>query len=121
LISTADGWRSWLVDDAAVAIAPHAAGTVVEDGMVRDVRIETVTHGRDIGFWWTDRDDPTSESFVRLAIMELPDGRSRLQISERPVATSASASIADTATADIAWDIRLLSLWLLALHCTVLA
>src|SRR6476619_4424034 len=37
LISTAEGWRSWLVDEAQLDVEPHAQGTATEDGVVRDV------------------------------------------------------------------------------------
>jgi uncharacterized protein YndB with AHSA1/START domain len=122
LISTVEGWSSWLVDDAdLVVIRPGSTGTAVEDGVVREVRIDSITEGRGIAFSWWDRDDPSSGSFVQLAIVDLPTGGSQLHITERFVgATSAEAMSMSTPTA-VAWDVRLVSLWLLALHSTVLA
>lgn len=113
LISTSEGWSSWLVDRAELDIAPESTGIAIEDGLVRDVRIDHVTEGRRIKFAWWDRDDPSSGSFVQLDIVELPDGRSQLHISEQFVGST-------TATA-MSWDVRMVSLWLLALHCTVMA
>jgi hypothetical protein len=121
LISTADGWRSWLVDETEVVVLPGAIGTAVEDGVVRDVRIDSMADGRSVEFSWWDRDDPTSGSFVQLAIVELPDGRSRLNITERFGAMSMSASMSMSISTEVAWDVRLVSLWLLALHSTVMA
>jgi hypothetical protein len=119
LISTVEGWTSWLVDEAALALVPDATGTAVDDGVVRDVRIDTVDDGRGIRFAWWDRDDPESASFVQLAIVELPEGRSRLHITEQFVGVSATTSVSSSAA--IGWDVKLVSLWLLALHCTVMA
>jgi hypothetical protein len=121
LISTAEGWSSWLVDDADVFVAPGATGTAVEDGVVRDVRIDTIDDRSGISFSWWDRDDPASGSFVQLAIVELPNGRSQLNITERFVGMSAAMSTSMPASIAVAWDVRLVSLWLLALHCTVMA
>jgi uncharacterized protein YndB with AHSA1/START domain len=121
LISTEDGWSSWLVDEAKVEITPDSAGTAVEDGVVRDVRIDSVSDGRSVNFSWWDRDDPTSGSFVQLAIVELPNGRSQLNITERFVGATAAMSASMSTSIAVAWDVRLVSLWLLALHSIVMA
>jgi uncharacterized protein YndB with AHSA1/START domain len=115
LISTSEGWSSWLVDQAELDIAAERTGTATQDGAVREVRIDDVTEGRQVSFVWWDRDDPSSRSYVQLDIVELPDGRSQLHIAEQ-FAGSATA----IATA-ISWDVRMVSLWLLALHSTVMA
>jgi hypothetical protein len=120
LISTASGWSSWLVDESDVVVAPGSIGTAIEDGVVRDVRIDSISDRRGINFSWWDHNDPSSGSFVQLAIVELPNGRSQLNITERFVgATAMSASMSTSTT--VAWDVRLVSLWLLALHSTVMA
>ena len=118
LISTADGWASWLVDDADIAVAPGATGTARYDGVERSVRIDTVTGGLRVGFSWWDRDDPTTGSYVQLEIVELAGHKSQLHITERFVGATAS-----TATSrSIAWDVRLVSLWLmLAVQSLVMA
>jgi hypothetical protein len=118
LISTAQGWSSWLVDDADVTISPGQAGTATDDGIERSVQIDDVDLGRGIGFSWWNRDDPTSVSHVQLDIVELPDNRSRLHVTEhfRPVTATTT-----TTTCSIAWDVRLVSLWLLALPFHVMA
>jgi hypothetical protein len=123
LISSAEGWSSWLVDDAQLAVDPDAEGTATEDGVVREVHINSVVDHRAISFSWWDRDDPSSASYVQLQIVELPDGRSQLHIAEQFVGASTNGTATATLSAEAAlsWDVRMVSLWLLALHCTVLA
>ena len=88
LISTADGWRSWLVDDTDVVVSPGATGTATEDGIERQVRVDLVHQRNSIGFSWWQRDDPSSGSYVQLDIVELPRGGSQLRISERFISTA---------------------------------
>ena len=119
LISTATGWTSWLVDEADVDIAPGAVGSAVEDGLVRQVRIDSVTEGRRIAFSWWNRDDPSSASYVQLDIVELPDDHSQLHISEQFRGSSATSCMS-SGTA-VSWDVRLVSLWLLIAQSAVMA
>ncbi|MGZ4771022.1 MAG: hypothetical protein ACXVLX_20630 [Ilumatobacteraceae bacterium] len=129
LLSTADGWRSWLVDDADIDIAPDAIGTVTNDGVERSVRIESVTTGRGVGLMWWHRDDPSTASYVQLDIVELPCGRSHLDITERflggttMTSTMMMSMTNASVTSSVAtrWDIALMSLWLLVLPSLVMA
>ncbi len=117
LISTAEGWCSWLVDDADLTIAPDSAGTATDDGVERSVRIDTVLDGRGVSFSWWHGDDPSSVSYVQLDIIELPAGGSRLHITERLQGSTAAMSCSVATT----WEVRLVSLWLLALQSSVMA
>ena len=119
LISSAAGWRSWLVDEADIDIATDSTGLATEDGAVREVRVDSVIERTRVDFTWWDRDNPTSRSFVQLEIVELPQGRSRLRVTERLVSPAPTATMSASAT--ISWDVRMVSLWLLALHSTVMA
>jgi uncharacterized protein YndB with AHSA1/START domain len=119
LISTPAGWKSWLVDDADVAITPAANGTAIDDGVERTVRIDSVIAGRTVGFSWWDREDPSSASHVQLKVVELPGGRSRLHITERFVGATASATM--STTAGVSWGVRIISLWLMAVQSFVMA
>ena len=122
LISTAEGWSSWLVDDAQLAVVPGSDGVATQDGARRAVHVQTVEEGRGVTFSWWDGDDPSSASFVRLDIVELPGGGSQLHISERLLGTTAGVAMHSVQTdIDVAWQVRFVSLWLLALHSTVLA
>lgn len=109
LVSTSQGWASWLVDDADITVAAGAHGTAEHDGVERSVRIDTVADRRGIEFSWWDHDDPASGSFVQLEVVALPGNRSHLHVTERFVGASASTVM----SASMAWDIRLVSLWLL--------
>ena len=115
LIATPEGWACWLVDDTDVDIAPDANGTATHDGVERAVRIDSVIDGHEICFSWWDRGDPSSTSFVRLDVVELPEGRSQLRITERFLGATASA----TMSCSVGWEVRLVSLWLRALPSLV--
>jgi uncharacterized protein YndB with AHSA1/START domain len=123
LISTPDGWKSWLVDDADIAIAPAASGTAMNDGVERTVQIDSVTTGRTVGFSWWDRADPSSASYVQLDVVALPGGRSQLHITERFLGgtASATANAAMSRTAGVSWEVRIISLWLMAVQSSVMA
>ncbi len=117
LISTAEGWSSWLVDDADITISPGESGTATDDGVERSVHIDDVDFGHRIEFSWWDRDDPATASYVQLDIVELPGHRSRLHITEQYRGATATT----TMSCSISWDVRLVSLWLLALPFHVMA
>ena len=123
LISTPDGWKSWLVDDADLVIAPAAGGTATNDGLLRSVRIDSVDAGRAVGFSWWDRDDPSSASYVQLDVVALPEGRSQLHVTERflGATSSATASATMSTTAGVSWEVRIISLWLMAVQSSVMA
>ena len=119
LISTQDGWRDWLVDDADVTIAAGSGGTVVDDQVERSVRIGTITDGHRIEFSWCEVGEASTTSYVQLEVVELPAGRSRLNITERFPSSTMTASMSAAVTTT--WDVRLVSLWLLALPFHVMA
>ena len=122
LISTPEGWSSWLVDDADLVVVPGSNGVATQDGARRAVHVQTVERGRGLTFSWWDADDPSSVSFVQLDIVELPFGGSQLHISERLLGATASVAMSSVRMdVDVAWQVRFVSLWLLALHSTVLA
>jgi uncharacterized protein YndB with AHSA1/START domain len=120
LLSTADGWSAWLVDHAEIDVAPAATGTAMADGIERAVRIESVVTGQGIGFTWWDRRDPSTASYVQLDIVELPHGRSHIDITERFVGTAASTTTTTRSMSSM-WDVALVSLWMLALPLLVMA
>src|SRR4051794_21049752 len=117
LISTADGWRGWLVDDADIDVSPGSSGSALDAGVRRDVRIDHVNDRCKVDFVWWERDEPSSKSYVQLEIVELPTGGSRLNVREQLVGANATMS----SSVDAWWQVRFVSLWLLALHSTVMA
>jgi hypothetical protein len=102
LISTPDGWSTWLVDGADMS--PDGDGTVVTDDAERIVHIEEMIIGIKVGFRWWDRHDPSSVSYVQLDVVELEGGRSLLRTSERFVGSLTMSGVQ--------WDVRMVSLWL---------
>lgn len=117
LISTAEGWREWLVDEADIDVHAGCEGSTSDAGIRRAVRIDQVRERRQVDFVWWERDEPSSRSYVQLEIVELPTGGSRLNVTERLSVSNATAST----SVDAWWQVRFVSLWLLALHSTVMA
>jgi hypothetical protein len=120
LLSTADGWSAWLVDHAEITITPDSTGFATTDGIERAVSIESVVVGRSVSFWWWDRADPSSASYVQLDLVELPHSRSHLDITERFVG-AVTATTATMCSVASKWDVALVSLWMLALPLLVMA
>ncbi|MCU1396551.1 MAG: hypothetical protein JWM34_4979 [Ilumatobacteraceae bacterium] len=112
LIADPEQLGTWLGDEARIDVTPGGTGVVVEDGVERFVHVDHVETGRAIGFTWSERDSATTR--VELEIAPLPDGRSRLVITETMPTTTATASAADTR---IRWEVRVCALW----ACTVVA
>src|SRR4029079_16409687 len=53
LVSTAEGWTGWLVDDADIDVAVGASGSASDRGIRRDIRIDHVNEGQRVDFvWW---------------------------------------------------------------------
>ncbi len=126
LVSTAEGWRSWLVDEADITIRPDASGTATTDEVERAVHIDSVVDGRSIGFSWWDRGDRSSASYVQLDIVELPEGRSQLHVAERivvPPAATVQLSIRSSMSCSVAarWDVAMMALWLMTVQSLVMA
>jgi len=117
LISTADGWRGWLVDDADIDVSPGSSGSASDAGISRDVRIDHINDRRSVDFVWWERDEPSSKSYVQLEIVELATGGCRLNVTEQLVGANATMS----SSVEAWWQVRFVSLWLLALHSTVMA
>ena len=120
LISTADGWRSWLVDEAQLerdGVGALVGGAVTDHDVVKLVRVDEIREGRSIAFtWWNPHPSdrvPAGVSKVGLEIVDNGDGTSRLQITEQ----LRSAPGVVTQTTRNAWEVRVCSLW----ACTVAA
>lgn len=114
LLSSADGWQQWLVDEAHIQVADGAEGDVVDGGVVRHVQVVEVDQARGVTFRWWERDDPDAVSEVRIQVLPLLDGGSRMLVVERPLVASASASALQAA-----WDMRALLLALSLSACAL--
>jgi uncharacterized protein YndB with AHSA1/START domain len=95
--------EAWLGDQVDVDLRPGGTGVVVDDGITRRVRVETVEHGRGWSFRWQVDDEP--ESHVTFAIATSDDGGSRLTITET---LSAEAGAGGRGSR---WELCALLLW----------
>ena len=100
LVGDAEGWMAWMVDHADVDVTPGARGTVVDDGVHRDVRIDRVDPAQGVAFTWWPRTSPEHVSTVELVVLPAAVG-SRLRVTE----TYASAHAMSVAR-PLAWDVR---------------
>lgn len=109
LIADGDRWADWLVDEAAVEIAPGAGGTVVDGGEERTVGVSSVHPDDGLRFAWWPTDRPDLASSVELTIVAAPE-RSVLRIVEvfPPVAALSAVR------ASMAWEVRACCMWMRA-------
>ncbi|MBI5089313.1 MAG: SRPBCC family protein [Actinobacteria bacterium] len=118
LVADGERWTEWLTEESEVVVQPAQHGTVVDDdGIERQVTIESVVPGERVRFAWWPSDRPDESSTVELVVAPLPwiDGdRSRLSVIE----TYARASA--TSTRPRRWDVRLM-LFALRLDAVALA
>jgi uncharacterized protein YndB with AHSA1/START domain len=94
--------QGWLDDDEAA----H-----------REVRVDSIDHGRSLAWTWWTPDDPAGASRVEIVLTELDSGGTRVAVTERLLARPGSATLTARASADASssWDHRLLGLELLFL------
>jgi hypothetical protein len=102
LVADGDAWARWMVDESDVVVAPGSAGTVVDDGVERAVRIDHLDDHR-LAFTWWPQDRPELVSAVELVVLPATSG-SRLHVTETHLSARAAA------TAPAAWDVRLMLL-----------
>ena len=100
LVADGDGWARWMVDEADVELAPGSAGTVVDDGVERSVRIDEIDDHRVAFTWWPEA-RPELVSAVELVVLPAVGG-SELRVTE--ISLSASTVPA------LAWDVRMMLL-----------
>jgi uncharacterized protein YndB with AHSA1/START domain len=100
LVADGDGWARWMVDEADVEVAPGSAGTVVDEGVERSVRIDELD-GHRVAFTWWPAARPELVSAVELVVLPAVGG-SQLRVTE----ISLSASTASAT----AWDVRMMLL-----------
>lgn len=98
LVADGAGWAEWMVDGADIDVDTGAHGTVVDDGVEREVRINRVEPSRSVAFTWWPQARPDQVSTVELVVIPARTG-SRLHVTE----TYASASVGASA---LAWDVR---------------
>ncbi len=85
-----------MVDGADIDVDPGSHGTVVDDGVTRDVRIDRVDPSRGVAFTWWPHSRPDQASTVELVVLPSASG-SRLRVTETRACAGASS---------LAWDVR---------------
>jgi uncharacterized protein YndB with AHSA1/START domain len=103
---------AWLGDEVALDVREGGHGTVLDDGVLRHVRVDRVREGRELAFTWWEDGDAGATSSVRFTLEARPDGASRLAIVEtfEPRASDGPVAKASSATRD-RWGVRILCLW----------
>ena len=117
-LSDPDQLAAWLGDEVDLDVRQGGTGTVIDDGVLRHVRIDHVDEGRGLAFTWWEHDHPHLASTVRFAIEQRPDGGSHLAIVETfdPDALGGAVTKASAAASE-RWGVRVMCLW----ACTVTA
>ena len=111
---------TWLGDHVDLEVRPGGTGTVVDDGVLRRVRVDHVQQGRELTFTWWDDERPEVTSTVRFEVEALPEGASRLAIVETFQADALEGTKVQAragAAARDRWAVRVVCLW----ACTVAA
>ncbi len=101
MVADGDAWARWMVDESDVEVVPGRAGTVVDDGVARGVRIDRLDDHQ-LTFTWWPQHQPELVSAVQLVVLPASGG-SRLHVTETYLSASATAAPA-------AWDVRLMLL-----------
>ena len=99
LVSDGDAWAEWMVDGADIDVDPGALGTVVDDGVARDVRIDRVEPSRSVAFTWWPQARPDQTSTVELVVVPARTG-SRLHVTETYAASPCAVGLG------CRWDVR---------------
>jgi uncharacterized protein YndB with AHSA1/START domain len=111
---------TWLGDHVELDVRQGGTGTVIDDGVLRRVRVDHVHHGRELTFTWWEEETPEVASTVRFEVERLPEGTSRLAIVEtfdaNALGGTATQARASTGARD-RWGVRVVCLW----ACTVAA
>jgi uncharacterized protein YndB with AHSA1/START domain len=109
---------AWLGDEVDLDVRVGATGMVIDDGVLRRVRIDHLDEGRQLAFTWWEHDQPHLASTVRFEVEQRPDGGSRLAIVETfdPEAHGNAITKARAVAAE-RWGVRVMCLW----ACTVTA
>jgi uncharacterized protein YndB with AHSA1/START domain len=114
MVSDPDQMATWLGDSVDVDLRPGGTGTVVDDGIVRDIEIDEVSESRRLSFTWWESGDRSTASRVEFVIGTTADGRSRLTITET-LPDQSPRMVARASATRLRWEVRVLSLW----ACTV--
>ena len=101
---------SWLADEGELDLRPGGEGRLVDDGVARQVAVETVEDGRRLVFrWWEEDGGDAGGSRVEVTVVPLA-GPTVVMVREvrltAPVQASATSRRA-RASAALRWEVRL--------------
>jgi uncharacterized protein YndB with AHSA1/START domain len=85
-MADADALASWFGDEVDLDVVEGADGTVTDDGVVREVHVDTVEHGRRVAFHWWPSGRHAEVSEVELIVLPRTSG-SRLIVRETVAAS----------------------------------
>jgi uncharacterized protein YndB with AHSA1/START domain len=106
LIGDGEGWETWFVDEAGVAVETGATGVVRDQGQIREVRFDDVVAGERVSFDWWPAGRPGDASAVELVVAPSPSG-AVLHVTE----TFPPRSTAQASAAWLTWEVRALAAW----------
>ena len=120
-ISEPGDQAAWLGDEVDLPVTPGGSGRIVDDGVVRRVRVDEVDEGRQLAFrWWDEDGGETGATRVVITLLPGDGGRTRLRVREVALqpstlsATSATSATSARAWAgSLRWEVRLACLTLL--------
>jgi len=96
--------EAWLGERVDIDLRPGGAGTIVDDGVTREVVVQSVDDGRGWSFEW--RVDEAPVSTVSFEIASAEDGASVLTITE-----TLDAEVQARSGGDFRWELCALLLW----------
>jgi uncharacterized protein YndB with AHSA1/START domain len=109
-VSDPEQMSAWLGDSVDVDVRPGGTGTVVDDGIVRQVVVDEVSGPRHLAFRWWEQGDESTASRVVFSVGTNADGGSRLTITET-LPDQSSRIVARALAGTRRWEVRAMSLW----------
>ena len=101
--------EAWLGERVDIDLRPGGAGTIVDDGVQRDVVVKRVDDGRGWSFEWQVEEAPVST--VSFEISSDFDGASVLTITETLHAETLDAQASTASAGGFRWELCALLLW----------
>lgn len=111
-VGNAAGLEEWLADDVELELVDGATGTMVDDGVVREVVVTRVDHGRELAFEWWHDGEADHRSSVVITVTPGTDGDSRIEVVETFLVASGGAGVvpASLSARTMRWETAALQL-----------
>jgi uncharacterized protein YndB with AHSA1/START domain len=105
-ITDRDTLEAWLGERVDVDLRPGGAGVIIDNGVAREVVVQSVEEGRGWTFEWRVEDAPAST--VSFEIATTDDGDSVLTITETMEGAGAQAQ---ASVSSLRWELCAILLW----------